>query len=175
MDPVQTRWGLDDISSSSSLEPANNVRAVSIEGPVTPIVGDQLGQLASGTYDVTYVRHELRNLVGYRAMELVMWFCVISPGSAFGVHVPKYYNVGNADPAETSANTFKVGFKSELYRDYTRLVDERPRGRNSIWINGFKDKIFKADIRFFYRDRKQQPISKSAPCSIIEHLLEKVT
>jgi len=121
------------------------------------------------------VRHELRNLVGHSAMELIMWFCVISPGSAFGVHVPKYYNVGNADPAETSANTFKVGFKSELYRDYTRLVDEMARGRNRIWINAFKDKIFKADICFFVPDRKQQSISKSTSCSIIKHLLEEVT
>jgi hypothetical protein len=142
-------------SSSSSSELANHFRYVSTEGPTTRKDGGHSRILTPGTYNVIYVHHEVRNLVGCRARELVMWFCVSSPGPAFGIHVPKCYNVGNADPDEASTNTFKVGFKSDLYRDYVRLIDAFPRGRNRIWINGFKDKIFKAEIHLVDRDGEQ--------------------
>jgi hypothetical protein len=117
---------------------------------------NQFAVAMPGTYEVTYVRHELRDLVHSRAKELVMWFCVLNQGPAFGLHVPKYYNVGNTDPAEQHASSFKVGFKNNLYRDYVRLVDENPRGGNRVWINSFKDKVFKAEIRLVDRvDRDQ--------------------
>ena len=163
-------------SSSATLDPPQAGSAESaFEGPAGRMEGERPVQMKPGTYDVTYVRHELRNLVGCRAMELVMWFCVITPGLVFGTHVAKYYNVGNADPGETSANMFRVGFKCDLYRDYVRLVDEVPKGRNRVWINGFKDKIFKAEIHFADCDGKSQLTVKPDQPAVIEHLLENVT
>jgi hypothetical protein len=144
-----------------------------MDGPVGSIDGDRPAQIKPGTYEVTYVRHEVRNLFGGRAMKLVVWFRVISAGPSFAVCVPKYYNVGKPDRTVRSTNTFKVGFKSDFYRDYVRLLDEIPKGRARISMQGFRGKVFRARVRFVDRDSKQQPIAECAQYSIIDRLAKE--
>ena len=153
----------------------NDSAESAIEGPTGRIDGDRPAQIKPGTYEVAYVRHEVRNLFGGRAMKLVVWFRVIGFGPAFGACVPKYYNVGKPDRTVRSTNTFKVGFKSDFYRDYVRLLDEIPKGRARISMQGFRGKVFRAQVRFVDRDSKQQPIADCAQYSIIDRLVKDVT
>ena len=143
------------------------------DGPRGSLDGDLPARVKPGTYEVTYVRHEVRHLFGGRAMKLVVWFRIVTFGTGFGVILPRYYNVGKADRSARSTSIFKAGFKSDLYRDYVRLLGEAPTKRSPISMANFRGKVFEARIRFVDRDSKQQPLAGAAQYSIIDRLVAK--
>jgi len=145
------------------------------DGPVGELDGDRLVQIAPGRYEATFVRHELRSLYGGGALKLVLWFRVVSPGQAFGVSVPKYYNVKKRAGSSERGQSFVVGGKSDFFRDYVRLLDLMPQRKDRMSPDRFRGKVFEVQVRFVERDSKQNRIAKGARYTVIDQIIRIAT
>lgn len=136
------------------------------------LVGDDLPQVSPGTYEGTYVGHETSLYKG-ETPKLTVRFKITSPGPGEGVTLPRYYNVKDLVGDPRTSGAFKVGRRSDYYREFC-LVAGRPDRSDRASPVAFRGKIIALAVGYVTQNGQGRPIVGDARYSRITHLLGEV-
>src|SRR5947209_2097019 len=78
------------------------------------ICGDKPPLIDEGEYDLHFLHHETQVLCGGKAPKVALRFRIVTPGSFFGMIVPRYYNVRAIAGRPRKGGKFQVGWQSEI-------------------------------------------------------------
>jgi hypothetical protein len=138
------------------------------------IVEDAYTLVAPGTYDLAFIRFETAFMFRH-APKVVLWFRIITMGAAFGVEVPRFYNVLRIIGKPQKGGRFKVGRRSDFVREFTNLFHLQDKRLDRLPVeSNFRNVIVSGELRTVTRDFQQRDLSEPIQYSVIKQLL-KVT
>ena len=105
-----------------------------------------------------------------RQPKVVLRFRVITYGDEFGKEVRKYYNATKLIRPYGKNGRFKVGFSSDLLRDFSRLHGKVSR-LDRIPMTRFDDCIIAGEIATAMQGHDQQPIPADLQYSVVRKLI----
>jgi hypothetical protein len=120
------------------------------------IAYDQAGdprRIAPGWYEALVDGYQVRKPFPRRSV-VVVWFTIIEPGPAFGVHVARWYNA-----LSIRKRGFKVAHASDLYRDHMQITRPgKPPRLDRIPISQWKNLELLVKLEPVRKDHSQREI-----------------
>jgi hypothetical protein len=89
-------------------------------GDYFTVDGERPALVDPGMYSLRYLYYETARLHG-RAPKVIVWFSICDLGPQFGKCVPRYYNAKAGSAKRRRGGPFKVGWKSNLLREFARV------------------------------------------------------
>ncbi len=126
------------------------------------------GAIPPGEYRLKYLGY--RTTVSWGVPRVVVRFSVLDYGEYFEHELERWYRVKRLRGKPGKRGNYDVGRRSDLYREYTRLLGEPTRGDRLSFV-ALKHKVVVAKVRTVTHDRKQQPLPEDAQYSVIDELL----
>src|SRR5579862_2903985 len=121
-------------------------------------------------YEFRFDYYETKVLFG-RAPKLILWFTIVTFGEYFDrIQLPRYYNVTKLMEKPRKWGRFKVGYKSDFLREYSRLFGT-PLRLDRIPMSAFEPVIVTAKVRTVSTGSKQEVIPPGLQYSVIDKLV----
>ena len=134
--------------------------------------GERPALLTPGMYTVIFDYHETKQMFG-SALKVVLWFKVSEPGENFGKRLGRYYNVTRVLSRGRNGR-FKVGWRSDFLREYTRLFG-LPHRLDRIPMSNFSRDALVAVVRTVGQTSTQIAIPEPLQYSVIAELRNSKT
>ncbi len=116
-------------------------------------------------YEARYKNHGTYRQYG-GGEKLRAFFVISDPGPAFGLAVPRFWNV------TLTKRGFKVGKRSTFLREFCRLFPNyRPTRSDRIPMDYFRGKAFRIRVETVDKDRNRQPIPEQLRYSKVAEIL----
>jgi len=132
---------------------------------------DELPLIPPGEYELALVQWETLTLPQFRqSPKLKLIFRVLDMGPHFGVHLERWYNVARHIGKRGRSGGFKVGARSDAYREFCSLITA-PMRPDRVPLGNLKREIVIGRVRTVTKDRKQRDIPEAAQYSVIDELL----
>lgn len=129
---------------------------------ITPLVPEGVYLLAFDHYDTVYQ---------FRSHKLALHFRVVTPGPALGARLCRYYAVkGVVTKSRQKGGQFKVGQKSDFFREYCRVFGA-PARLDRITPAAFRNTVVLGEVVTVTRGHDQQPIPEGARYSKVSRLI----
>jgi hypothetical protein len=129
---------------------------------ITPLISDGIYLLAFSHYETVYQ---------FRSYKLVLHFRVVTPGPALGAHLCRYYAVRSvATKSRQKGGQFKVGQKSDFYREFCRVFGA-PARPDRITPMSYRNTVVLGEVVTVTRGHDQQSIPEGAQYSKVSRLL----
>ena len=123
-----------------------------------------------GEYEVAYLLH--RTSTRFKRPNMTIWFQVISPGAAFGLYLPRYYNLEWV----RKNGAFKAMRHSDCTREFIAVTDEPVKRLDRIPLaDRYKGRVILARVDTVTTDSKNQKLPELARYSVIKQLLRSCT
>lgn len=152
-------------------QPASKEKQVSAF-PEGTIEGDRPVLIEPGEYELAFQFHRTLFLFG-RAPKLCCYFKIITPGKYFGVTMCRYYNVKSLTGKPRKGGAFKVGWYSDLVREYVTIFGLLSRP-DRISTTTYKTAIVRGRVGIVCTNSKQRSIPELLRYSVITELLGRV-
>lgn len=138
------------------------------------IDGEAKPLLKPGTYDLSFRYYETVKLFGGKVPKLVLWFQIITQGKAYGIVLPRYYNVTRIKDKPKRWGDFVVGRNSLFLREYVNLFCMPASSRlDRIPMTAFKNVIIRGRIKTVHKGYDARRIPKGLEYSVIAELEKK--
>lgn len=124
------------------------------------------GAIPPGNYELTYL--DYRTQVAWGIPRVVVRFKVLDPGY-MGKTLERWYRVMSLKGRPNKYGNFKVGTRSDLYREYMGLFGESRPDR--ISFSGLKGRVVIAKVRTVEIDQHQKQLGKELQYSTIDELV----
>lgn len=134
------------------------------------IEGEPPSLVAPGIYDLAFQYYETTYLFG-RAPKVICRFIVATPGEFFERTLVRYYNVLTLNSKPRRGGSFRIGWKSDLLREYVNLFG-MPSRLDRLSLEQMKNRIIRGRVVTVARDAKQRSIPEPLRYSVISELLE---
>ena len=135
--------------------------------------GDCPVKIEPGVYNLAFQFHRTLYLFG-RAPKLYCYFKITDPGKYYGITVIRYYNVKTLNSKPRKGGSFRIGYHSDLMREYVTLFGW-PARKDRISTRAFELVIVRGRIRTVTHDAKQRLIPEPLQYSVIAELIGRET
>ena len=132
-------------------------------------VNEELPLLAPGEYELAFLGHNTSILFA-RKLSVQMDFKVMTPGPGFECVLPGYYNATQLGKKRGKNGHFKVGTKSDLYREFHAVVLGKHRS-DRLPISKLKHIVIVGEVTTVTQDRHQRPLTESCQYSKVLRML----
>ena len=133
------------------------------------VIEDSHCLIEPGEYEVTFMF--LRPSTAFNRHSITLWFSIVTPGSAFGLYLPRHYNM-----EWVKKGKFKAKRHSDCVREYIAVIGESVKRTDRIPLQDrYKGRVIAAKVRTVKKDSKCQPLPELARYSVIEQLLRSNT
>lgn len=135
------------------------------------IITDGLILIEPGIYTLAFLYYETVNLFGC-CPKVVLRFRVIEPGLYFGMEFSRYYNATKLTGKPGRNGKFKIGFKSDLLREFLNIFpDYNPKRLDRIPMSYYEEIMIHGRISTCDKDYKQRKRHDLLRYSIVSELL----
>lgn len=147
--------------------PPDNIGQGFIDGEARPLI-------EPGMYDLSFRYYETVKLFGGKVSKLVIWFQIITQGKAFGIVMPRYYNVTKINGKPRRWGDFKIGRNSSFLREYVAVFGMPASNRlDRIPMTVFKNNIIRGRVKTVHKGYDARRIPKGLEYSVICELEKK--
>jgi hypothetical protein len=123
-----------------------------------------------GEYEVMYEFY--KTSMSFNRPNMTAWFSVASPGTAFGLYLPRHYNLEWVK----KGGQFKARPHSECVRDFIAVTGETVKRTDRIPLDTrYKGIIIVAEVRTVTKDSKGRKLPELARYSVIDRLIRSNT
>jgi len=129
---------------------------------------DEFPLVEPGTYQVHLTTWWTGLMFGKRP-KLALTFRILTPGSAFGVELKRWYNVKQLIGKPGVRGRFHVGRSSEFLYDYATLGMPVER-LDRFALSKLREVVLEAKVKTVTKDHKQRDIPEPLKYSVIESL-----
>lgn len=130
---------------------------------------DELVLIPPGVYQGRFICYETRRSNGHFSAKVVITVEITEEGSHKGVRLQKYYSVKEINGTPRPRGAFAVSPKSDLYRDYVRLVG-KPSRRDRIRLNRYTEYVLVLEVDTVTHDGNKRPIPEDAQYSVVRQI-----
>lgn len=138
------------------------------EGRLDP--DDNLVWIPDGLYQARFLGHETRRPSGKFGPKVYMYFEITTPVEFAGVVISKYYNVKRISGSARRGGGFTPATRGDLYRDFTRLIDE-PGRPDRIPLSRLKDSGWIVKVVSVLEDSKGRLLAPAVRYSKVEEIV----
>jgi hypothetical protein len=136
------------------------------------IVDDAYTLVEPGTYDLAFIRFETAFMFRH-APKVVLWFCIVTMGPAFGAEVPRFYNVKRIIGKPQKGGRFNVGRRSDFVREFTNLFHLPDKRLDRLPVeSNFRNAIVSGEVKTVTRDFQQRELAEPIQYSVVKQLLK---
>lgn len=130
--------------------------------------GEPPSLVEPGSYSLRYVFYETARLHG-RAPKVIVWFEICDLGPHFGKRVARYYNAKVVSATRRRGGRFKIGWKSNLMRDFAR-VEGKPQRTDRMRLDLLGRHLLRGNIGTVTHGHDQRPIPEDLRYSVVTEI-----
>ena len=130
---------------------------------------DELVLIPPGVYEARFVCYETRRSNGQFSAKVVLTLEITDEGPHKGVRLQKYYPTKEINGTPRLRGAFTVSPKSDLYRDYVRLIG-KPSRRDRIRLYRYTDYVLVVEVDTVTHDGNKRPIPEDAQYSVVRQI-----
>ncbi|MBM4231733.1 MAG: hypothetical protein FJ184_13530 [Gammaproteobacteria bacterium] len=130
---------------------------------------DELILIPPGIYEAQFICYETRRLNGHFSAKVEITFEITDEGPYKGIRLKKYYPAKDIHGSPRLRGGFTVSPKSDLYRDYVRLIG-KPSRADRIRLVRYEGRTIIIEIDTVTHDGNKRPIPEGAQYSVVRHI-----
>ncbi len=131
---------------------------------------DDLSLLPEGEYRLGYI--DYRTCIAFNVPRVVVRFKILDFGEHFGKQLERWYRVGSLRGKPRKFGDFRVGKRSDFFRDYLRVIGAPTANRRDrLSFTSLKNKVVVGSIRTVVEGRDQEKLETGARYSVVNRLL----
>ena len=159
--------------AGSEVTPISRLASESItERRFSDEVNEELPLLAPGEYELMFIGH-VTGVKFVSKLSVQMDFKVLTPGRGFDCVLSGYYNAVQLGKKRGKNGSFKVGTKSDLFREFHAVIPGKHRS-DRLPMSRLNHIVIVGEVATVTHDRRQQPLTENCQYSKVARMLRPI-
>jgi len=132
------------------------------------LLEDDLSLVPDGEYQLGYI--DYRTCIAFNVPRVVVRFKILEYGEHFGKQLERWYRVKCLSGKPKKFGNFRVGKRSDFYRDYVRVIGT-PNRKDRLSFAPLKNEVVVGRVRTVVEGHDQEKLEAGAQYSVVDRLL----